>query len=86
MPIAMNCRMPPTARAGVAGVTVMETSVGAVEVTVNVVEPVIFPTVARILVLPTPRPVANPVVEMLATVAVGAAQTAFVMTAWLPSE
>ena len=49
---------------GFAGVTTIETSVGAV--TVRVVEPLIEPDAAEIVVVPVPTPVASPPLPIIA--------------------
>ena len=56
--MAVNCCVPPLIIEGLAGVTAMETSTGAV--TVRLVEPVIEPDTAEIVVLPVATPVASP--------------------------
>ena len=53
---------------GFAGVTAIDTSVGAV--TVSVVEPLIAPEVALIVLVPVATPVANPPAVIVATVVV----------------
>ena len=61
----MNCCVSPAAIDGVAGETAIETSVGAV--TVSVAEPVTEPDAAWIVLLPAVTPVARPVLAMVAT-------------------
>jgi len=62
--VAANCCVPPLIIEGFAGVTAIETSVGAV--TVRVVEPLIDPDVAEIVVVPVPAAVASPALEIVA--------------------
>ena len=57
--------MPPLIIEGFAGVTAIETNTGAV--TVRVVEPLIDPDVAEIVVVPVPAAVASPALEIVAT-------------------
>ena len=57
--------MAPSNTEAFAGVTAIDTSVGAV--TVSVAEPVMEPDVAWIVVLPAATPVARPVVAIVAT-------------------
>lgn len=61
MPVAVNCWFVPAAMEGLAGVRVMEVSAAAV--TFTVVDPVIDPELAEIVVEPIATAVANPVVE-----------------------
>ena len=61
----MNCCVRPAAIEGFAGVTAIDTRVGAV--TVRVVEPVIDPEAAWIVVLPAATPVARPELAIVAT-------------------
>ena len=63
--MAVNCCVVPAETDGLAGVTAMETRVGAV--TVKTVDPVIVPEVAVIVEVPTAMVVANPAVLMVAT-------------------
>ena len=56
--MAMNCRVVPRAMLGLAGVTVMDTSVAAV--TVSMVDPDMLPDVAVIVVEPADADVARP--------------------------
>ena len=68
VPVAVNCSVVPFAIEGFAGVTAIDTSVAAV--TVRVVEPLMPPDVASILLVPAATAVANPPAEMVATVVV----------------
>ncbi len=61
----MNCCVAPTAIEGFAGVTAIDTSAGAV--TVSVVEPAIPPSVALIVEAPAFTPFAKPPVVIVAT-------------------
>jgi hypothetical protein len=70
VPVAVNCCVVPFAIDGFAGVTAIDTSVGAVAVTVRVVEPLMAPEAALIVVVPAATPVANPPVVIVATVVV----------------
>ena len=65
--MAVNCCVVPTAIEGLAGITAMETSTGAV--TVSVVEPLTDPKVATIVVLPWETLLANPAALIMATLA-----------------
>ena len=67
VPVAMNCSVLPFAIEGFAGVTEIDTSVGAVTVTVRVVDPLTAPEAACILLVPAPTPVANPPAAIVAT-------------------
>jgi hypothetical protein len=58
VPVAVNCRVVPNAMLGLVGVTVMDTSVA--EVTVSVVEPDMLPDVAVMVVEPATIEVASP--------------------------
>ena len=58
MPVAANCSLVPFAIVGAAGVTVIDTRVAAV--TASCVEPDTPPSVAEIVVEPTPAEVARP--------------------------
>lgn len=66
VPVACNCKVVPTAIEALAGVTAMDTRAGGF--TVSVEEPLIAPEAALMTVLPTPAPLANPVLEIVATV------------------
>jgi hypothetical protein len=79
VPVAVNCCVAPLAIRGLAGVTAIDTSVGA-GVTVSSVEPVMLPTVAEIVEVPVPTVVATPVLLIVATVAVPDAHTALLST------
>ena len=56
--MAVNCRVVPSTMLGLVGVTAMDTSVAGV--TVSVVDPVILPDVAVIVVEPAATDVARP--------------------------
>ena len=68
MPVAVNCSVVPALIEGLAGVTAIDTNVAAV--TVSVVEPLIEPEVAVIVVLPCVEPVASPAALIVATLVV----------------
>lgn len=57
--MAVNCLVDETPMLGSDGVTAMDTSVGCV--TVRVVEPVMLPNVAEIVVVPADAAVASPI-------------------------
>src|SRR5216684_3063353 len=78
LPVAVNCCVAPLVIEGFAGVTAIDTSVAGV--TVSSVAPVMLPTVAEIVEVPTPTVVASPVALMVATVAVPDAHTALLST------
>src|SRR6266478_5496450 len=78
VPVAVNCCVAPLLIEGFAGVTAIDTSVAGV--TVSSVEPLMLPLVALIVVLPTFKAAAKPVVLMVATVAVPEAHTALPST------
>lgn len=65
MPDAVNPVVDPTNNVGFDGATAMETSTGAV--TVSVVDVLIAPDVAEIVVGPALRPDASPTASMVAT-------------------
>ena len=65
VPVAVNCCVRPLATEGFAGVTAIETSVGAV--TVRTVVPVIDPDFALIVEVPAVSAVANPAELIVAT-------------------
>ena len=65
MPVAVNCSVFPALIDGLAGVTAIDTNIGAV--TVRLVEPLIEPEVAVIVVLPCATLVANPAALIVAT-------------------
>src|SRR5579871_2865800 len=64
VPVAVNCCVAPLPIDGFAGVTAIDFSVAAV--TVNVVDPLIAPDVALIVLVPTATPVAKPPVVIVA--------------------
>lgn len=67
-----------------AGVTAIDTSTGCP--TLSVANPLIEPDVAMMVALPTPAPVAKPLVAMLATVVGDELQlTVLLRFCWLPS-
>ena len=85
VPVATNCWVSPAAIDGLAGVTAMLCNAAAV--TVNTVEPLMSPTVALTLEVPTATPWARPVAPIVATELVADAQvTEPVMTAVVASE
>jgi hypothetical protein len=63
VPVAVNCCVRPLVIVGFAGVTAIDCRVAAV--TVSTVEPT-TPSVALIVLVPTPAPVAKPPVVMVA--------------------
>ena len=65
MPVAVKCCVVPLAMEYFAGVTVIDTRVAAV--TLRVVEPLVLPEVAMMLVAPGLTEVARPIEEMMAT-------------------
>jgi hypothetical protein len=65
VPVAVNCCVAPVASEVFAGVTAIDTSVGAV--TIRLVEPLMEPEVAWIVALPALTPVANPPLVIVAT-------------------
>src|ERR1051325_4022368 len=64
VPVAVNCCVNPATTEGFAGVTAIETSLGAV--TVSVVEPLTVPETAWIAVVPGERLVASPLALIVA--------------------
>ena len=72
--MAVNCCVDPAETDGLAGVTAMETRVGAV--TVKTVEPLIAPEVAVIVELPAAMEVANPTELMVAVLVAEEVQVA----------
>jgi len=66
----VNCFVVPLAIEGFAGVTAIDTSVGAVAVTVRVVEPLMAPEAALIVLVPAATPVASPPALIVATLVV----------------
>src|ERR1700733_2890522 len=84
VPVAVNCCVPPFTIDGLAGVTAIDTNIGGV--TVSVVEPLIEPELACIVVLPAPTPVASPPLVIVATVVLLEVQlTELVRFCWVPS-
>src|SRR5208283_929153 len=88
VPVAVNCCVVPSASVGAAGVTAIDTS--AAELTISVVDPVTAPTLAVIVALPCPTPLAFPCVPtallIVATVSVSELHcTVPVMFCVLPS-
>jgi hypothetical protein len=71
------------ARDALAGVTAIETSTACP--TLSVAEPLIEPDVAVIIALPTPCPLANPLLAILATVEDELQLTELVRSCALPS-
>jgi hypothetical protein len=67
VPVAVNCSVALFAIEGLAGVTAIDTSVGAVVVTVRVVEPLTAPETACIWLVPAVTPVAKPPAVTVAT-------------------
>jgi hypothetical protein len=65
VPVALKAWVVPGAIAGAAGDTAMDTNVA---VTVNVADPVTFPEVAVMVVVPWALAVTNPPLEIVATV------------------
>ncbi len=65
VPVAVNCSVAPAVIEGLAGVTAIDTNVAAV--TVRIVEPLIEPEVAVIVVLPCATLVARPAALIVAT-------------------
>src|SRR6202040_2777312 len=78
VPVAVNCCVAPLVIEGFAGVTAIDTSVAGV--TVSSVEPLMLPTVAEIVEVPAPTPVAKPVAFIVATPGVAEAHTALLST------
>jgi len=68
VPVAVNCCVRPLAIDGFAGVTAIDCRGAAV--TVSTVEPTTDPDVALIVLVPTPAPVANPPVPIVAVAVV----------------
>jgi hypothetical protein len=68
VPVAVNCCVNPLAMEGFAGVTAIETSVGAL--TVSVVLPVVLPDFAEMLEVPRLTAVARPAAVIVATAGV----------------
>lgn len=65
MPVAANCTVAPFPTDGLTGATAIPTSTG--DVTVNVVDPLTEPSIARIPLVPAVTPLANPPDVMVAT-------------------
>ena len=83
VPVAVNCSVVPFATDAFTGVTASDTSA---VVTVSVVEALIVPELACIVVLPVATPVANPVPLIVATTALLELHvTTPVKFCWLPS-
>src|SRR5712691_4075558 len=78
LPVAVNCRLLPTATIAGFGVTAIDTSAGGF--TVSSVEPVTLPLVAEIVDVPVPTVEAKPVALIVATVAVPDAHSALLST------
>ena len=70
VPVAVNCLVVPLVIEGFAGVTAIDTNVGAVAVTVRVVEPLTAPEAALIVLVPAATPVAKPPALIVATLVV----------------
>jgi hypothetical protein len=70
VPVAVNCLVVPLVIEGFAGVTAIDTSVGAVAATVRVVEPLTAPEAALIVLVPAATPVAKPPALIVATLVV----------------
>ena len=81
--MAVNCNCWPAAIEGLAGVTAMETRVAAV--TVRLVEPLIDPEVALIMVLPAATAVARPALTVATEGALEVQAAELVRFWWLPS-
>jgi hypothetical protein len=81
--VAVNCCVAPVAIEALAGATVIETST---DVTVRVVEPLIDPEAAWIVVLPVATPVAKPALVIVATAVFDELQVTELVRFWvLPS-
>jgi hypothetical protein len=65
VPVAVNCCVAPVAIDGLPGVTAIDCKVAAV--TVSTVDPLTAPSVALIVLVPTPAPVAKPAAVIVAT-------------------
>src|ERR1700691_5001095 len=84
VPVAANCCVVPRAKDGPAGVTAIDTRTGCP--TLSVADAAMEPAVAVIVAVPTPAPVANPLVATEATVVGDELQfTALLRFCWLPS-
>ena len=77
VPVAVNCWVKPFAMAGLAGVTAIDCSAGAL--TVRTVEPVTPLSVALIVDVPVATPVASPAVLIVATDVVAEAQVTWLV-------
>ena len=84
VPVAVNCRVVPTAVVELAGVTAIETKLALV--TVSDAEPLMEPDVAVMVVVPVPTPVAKPELSTVATDVAGADQVTDVKSCVLPSS
>ncbi len=84
MPVAIICWLAPAAIVGFAGVTAIETSVGAV--TVSSVLPLIAPRVAEIVEVPAATPWASPPLEMVATAGEPEAQVTEPVMVWVEAS
>jgi hypothetical protein len=83
-PVAVNCCVAPFTMDGLDGVREIETRVGGV--TVRVVDPLIEPEIAWMVVLPVPTPVAKPAFIIVATlVLLELHVTKLVRFCWEPS-
>ena len=78
VPVAANCSVKPLAIAGFAGVTAMDTKVGAVTVSTST-GLTTLPSVAVMLLVPWTIPVAKPAAVMVATEVFEEAQVALVV-------
>jgi hypothetical protein len=83
VPVATRGSVVPMANDALAGVTAIETSTASP--TLSVAEPLIEPDVAVMIALPTPCPLANPPLAMLATVEDEFQVTELVRSCALPS-
>ncbi len=77
VPVAVNCSVRPLAMLGLAGVTAIDSNVAAV--TVRTVEPVTPLSIALIVEVPTPTPVARPALVIVATDAVAEAHVTWLV-------
>ena len=84
VPVAANCWVVPRANDGLRGVTAIDTSTGCP--TLRVADAAIEPEFAVILAVPTPVPVASPLLAIVATVVRDVVQlTALLRSCLLPS-
>ena len=82
--MAVNCRVVPSGMDGIAGVIAIETNCAGA--TVRVVDPVIEPELARIVVFPKSTLLARPAAEIIATVLSDDDQVTTELKSWvLPS-